>query len=149
MSVYRDILAAVKSGIDSLSLDGFSKVAIRKRPHIVRTDFEDGSGLIIVSPSAEIVAEEYTENTENIDYPVHVTFVQAGDGIVNVDATNQLLDAREDVRRKFHITTLAGVSSVIDVRVFLSRAFDPFLFGVNYDAGQLTMIFKSEEVRSQ
>lgn len=149
MSVYRDILAAVKTGIDGLTLTGFSKTEIRKRPHIARTDLSDGEGLIIVSPSAEIIAEEYTENVENIDYPVHVTFVQAGDGVVNVQATNDLLDAREAVRRHFHITSLTGVASVIDVRVFLSRAFDPFLFGVNYDASQLTLIFKSTEVRSQ
>jgi hypothetical protein len=149
MSVYRDILAAVQNGVDGLALDGFSKTAIRKRPHIVRTDFDDGSGIVIISPSAEIVAEEYTENTENIDYPVHVTFAQAGDGVVDVSATNSLLDAREAVRLKFHKTTLTGVSSVIDVRVFLSRLFDPFMFGTNIDASQLTLIFKSTEPRSQ
>jgi hypothetical protein len=149
MSVYRDILAAVKTIIQALSLSGFDdNVVIRKKPHITKHDgITDTQGIIVISPSAEIIAEEYTENLENINYPVHITFAQGGNGVLNVQATEQLLDARESVRRALHKPSLSGVSSVIDTQVFMSRAFNPGLFGVNYDASQLTVIFKSTEAR--
>lgn len=154
MSVYYDILDALASGISLLNLDGFPTVVIRKKPHVTRE--LDGalieSGIIVVSPSAEIIAEEYTENTINIDYPVHVTFVQGGNGIVGINPTSTLLAARQAVRRKFHkASPLPSVTSgnVFDSRCFMSRAFDPYLFPANYDASQLTFIFKSTEVRSE
>lgn len=144
MSVFRDIIAAVQSGCQTLAPTGFSTFVRRKRPHVTTADT---LGLICVSPGNEVVIQEYSENVEIIEYEVIVTLITAGDGIVNVQSTDNLLDARESIRRKFHKTSLSGVSSVFDCEVRMQRAYDPLMFGENYDASQIFLYFKSTEAR--
>lgn len=144
MSVFRDILAAVQSGCTTLAPTGFSTFARRKRPHVAESD---ELGLVCISPGNEVVIEQYTENIEVIEYEVIVTLVQDGNGILNVQTTDDLLDARESIRRAFHKTSLSGVSSVYDCEVKMQRAYDPLMFGENYDASQIYLYFKSTEAR--
>lgn len=153
MSVYRDILTNVKAVIDGLTLSGFDSVVIRKRPEKSSSDALTGdAGIIIVSPGAEWIADEYTENTQNVVYPVFVTFVQGGDGRLNVQATNNLLDARETVRQALHkptpFTALHPTYEIIDTTVNLTPAFNMLLFPSNFDASQIAFFFKSTEARS-
>lgn len=155
MSVYRDILGGVKDVIDGLTLSGFTSVAIRKRPEKSSTDnLREDEGLIIVSPGAEWIAEEYTENTQNVVYPVFVTFVQAGDGRLNVQSTNDLLDAREAVRKALHKPQPfedlmpSYEVDIPDVTVNLTPAFNMLLFPKNFDASQIVFFFKSTETRA-
>lgn len=152
-SVYGEILGFVKSAIETLTLDGFDQIVIRKRPEKSSTDqLQNDHGLIIISPGAEWIAEEYTENTQNVVYPVFVTFVQAGDGRLNVQATNDLLAARQAVRMKLHkpapFPTYVGATYyVFDTTVNLTPAFNMLLFPANYDASQIVFFFKSTESR--
>lgn len=143
-ALYYDILAGTKNVIDGLSLTGSPSVRLRKRPHVTRVDTLP---LIVVSPGFENVVDEYTDNTQNTEYPVFVTMILAGDGALEV-GLGTMLTYREEIRKALHKTSLSGVSAVIDARVWVNKAFDPALFGVNYDASQVIVFFKATESRS-
>lgn len=144
MSLYYDILGEVKAEIESLYLTDLPAVVVRKRPHIKRTDTMP---LIIVSPGFEQFTEEYTENLINTEYPVLITIVQTGDHLLET-AVAQMLDYRTQIRKHFHKQDpLPTVEEVFDARPIMNRAFDPQLFGANYDASQVIFFFKATEPR--
>lgn len=144
MSLYYDILTEVKAEIESLYLTGLPAVEVRKRPHIKRTDTMP---LVIVSPGFEQFTEEYTENLINTEYPVLITIVQTGDHLLET-AVAQMLDYRTQIRKHFHkAVPFTNVQEVIDSRVMMNKAFDPQLFGANYDASQVIFFFKATEPR--
>lgn len=115
MSVYSDILTAVKTVLDAdTGLNGVT-FAIRKRPFF-SLDHGDSYPLCTISPASETYAGGTMKGQVRLKYPVTVAlWNDDGFAIESEAAVLSVTDRREAIRKALHRGTLSGVSAVIDV----------------------------------
>lgn len=139
---------AAQALIQGLSLSGVSSssVIVRKFPyHDAKID---PLPCIVISTHLPTQHVASTNLSDDILYPVTVSFVSAS----NADKTinqERMLSWREAVRKAFHQKRLAGVSSVWNCQIPSSQPFDPAWFiGGMRDVSPLTLNFISREQRN-
>ncbi len=124
MSVYSDILTAVKTVLDADSdLSGVT-FAIRKRPFFSR-EHGDSYPLVTISPAAESYAGGTMKGQVRLRYTVTVCLWNNEAFAVESEANVlSITDRREAIRKALHRGTLSGVTEVIDVDYDPSPALD-------------------------
>lgn len=115
MSIYSDILTAVKTVLDAdAGLDGVT-FTIRKRPFFSR-EHGDSYPLCTISPASEKYAGGTMKGLVRLKYPVTVCLWNAERFAVESEAdVLSVTDRREAVRKALHKGDLSGVSAVVDV----------------------------------
>jgi hypothetical protein len=145
MSIYFDILEAVKQRVTSVSNE--ITPVIRKRPILLATD---AIPAIIISPGpgAETVGDEMFSRTVQYLYPVTITIVMASDRVTEVEVYGTL-ELRERIRHAVYQPLLNGVASVLNTTIDLdppySTAAGP---STVYDVTAIRLTFTSTETRS-
>lgn len=152
-SLFLDILNAVKSVIDTLSLTDWNSNAV---PTIVRktaayrqqVDASYRPPTIFISPShkgEQIKLLTFGDYIHPI-YSVDVFTVAAGNQDLNVHI-DYYLSWRQTLRRAFQGPTLSGVSAVWDTNMKPGSALDEATISKNYDVLLLTIEFQTSEQR--
>jgi hypothetical protein len=156
VSVYESVLNAVAGVINGLALTFTppppgqpvtARAAVLKEPK-VQESLDAPLPVIAVAPAVERQRAEpaATEGLVFVTYPVEIAVSAAG----NRDLASNLdvwLNWREQIRRQFQGTTLAGVPRVVDVSTDPDPAFDRQAVADNYDRSRLTVRVKTIEPR--
>lgn len=144
MSVYGDILTAVKTRLQDLDLVADEQVAVRKRP--VYLAEHDAPPMIVVSPNLDLPDGDQFSGGLFVGYEVWVTlYHEAG---FAWEVLSWLLDAREDVRQALHVVGLAGASTVFDGEWLPNPAYDVPALPAGVDVSRMAFRYTSAEARN-
>ena len=145
MSVYNDILDAVVTGIQALSLVASGQVVKRKLPKA--QEELDTLPLICVAPADEKPrTKQISFGDTQVTYPVEVGIVRAnnGDQLTGLDASADWL---QKIRQRFGSPTLVGVTAVFDTDPGQGKPVHRELIADNYDLASATLLFFTSESR--
>ena len=144
MAIQYNILVAVKSTIDDLSIPNLTTV-IRKD---LIVDERDVLPTIVIAPGRPSIESEHTENTIVWMRPVFLCIAEGtGEGRIEADM-DTLLSLEDQVRQALHTTSLAGVPSVWDTDISPDSLFIPGGIKAGYDMTIFRVDFLSTEDRS-
>jgi hypothetical protein len=155
-SVYESILSAAAGVVTDLVLtfnppgggNPVTPQAVVLKAPKVQESLDTPLPVIAVSPAVEQQRTEpaATEGLVFVTYPVEIAIHAAGNRDFAADL-DVWLNWREQIRRQFQGTSLAGVQQVIDVNTDADPAFDRAAIPDNYDRSKLTIRFKTIEPR--
>jgi hypothetical protein len=148
-STYKTILNTVQTDIQGLALSGVSNTSIvqLKVPTDREVDFPALPGVLIAPFGAKRISPSAGTNaSDDIEYPVVIVTLQAGDADQdgNMDRS---LQWHEDIVGKFIHKRLSSPTSVITCQVDPRDVFNPSAWFNNYDAGGMVLRFMSRELR--
>jgi hypothetical protein len=145
-SVFEAILSAVKTRIDGLGLTfGGAPVPVVVAKAAEVKDLRHQLPRVWVTPGgAEPSAGQIAFGYTGMEYAVDVTFVARAnkDQHLNLE---RWLDFRQQIRREFERTKLAGVPEVWNIRVAPGDPADPSAFDEDHDRGTVGLVFHSAE----
>jgi hypothetical protein len=146
VSIYWDVLAAVRAKVVGLSLPGVmpGQVVIRKKPAFVQE--VDQQPLVCLCPRAERPAGEHFGNELWMDYPVIVATIR--ENKLALHDVQRILDSREDIRLALHKPYLDGAPTVFDSDYNPEPVFDLGALANAYDVSLQEFVFRSNETRS-
>lgn len=146
MSVYGDILDAVKTVVQGLSLANLppASVVVRKTP--VYLAEHDPVPLVVISPVLEGLDGLAFGDQAFTTYEVRVTVYH--EAAFNWEALDWLLDVRERIRKALFVTTLAGAPTVMDAAWLPQPTYDAAGLSAGVDVSRQGFVYTSSEGRT-
>lgn len=149
MSVYSDILSAVKTKVEGSGVFASTPipVSIRKRAFF-SASHGDTPPAVMIAPGEERIHSLYMPDGVWVDYPVHVLLVSAeGGALGNATELQYQLDRRQELRALLWKSSLSGVSAVFDCDYDPHPAFDLGGLDKLYDVSVQLFTFRAKETR--
>lgn len=148
LSIHQQCAVAAGDEIAGLELPGLPSASILVRKFPYHNKDRDPLPAIIVSTHLPTRHEVVTNLSDDVMYPVTISFVSASNANKTLNQ-GRMLSWRETVRRAFHQKRLSGVDSVWNCTIPPSAPFDPawFVAGMR-DVSPLTLQFISREQRN-
>ena len=152
MSVYGDIISAMKDVLDAAPYSGSPRptVRVRKSPQIEDSDTSFPLVILVADPDSGDSEQEVTFTRDILyRYPFLVAIATKGNRTNEFSGTN-LHEVREWARSTLNKVALTGASSVIDTTVKMLPSFSPDTGrpGTNFDVSGLLVEYLSQEVRT-
>jgi hypothetical protein len=145
VSVYGDILDAVKAKVDGLGLQHLPAASVVLRKAAVYLAEHDAIPLLVVAPVMDEMQELQFDGNGFFRYEVRLTvYHESG---LDWRVTDWLLGVRESLRNALFQPTLAGASTVFDCDWNPGPVYDAGVLPVGVDVSRMSFVFTSSEAR--
>lgn len=145
MSVYYDILTAVKASVDA-AVGSNATTALRKRPVMLTGD---PFPMVVISPSeaGETIDQEAFPDRVAYVYPVVICMYLAGDRVQDLQVEGYL-SLRQTIRNAIYKPLLSGAGTVYDTKMDLGGPFVITEQRATVEVTTYRMQYLSDETRS-